>query len=138
MTEITRINPEFQYDIRCVTHILHLVARSILNQFLTTTELNEQLSSFINGRLLELNYSNTIVEEEEFNTPEFNSKLFNIIVIINIFLLIYKGLTTRIRRIATMVKYITEIKKLFQEGIRQAKEDDILPKSFNKRVILLG
>jgi len=53
-------------------------------------------------------------------------------------LLIYIDLTTRIRRIATMVKYITEIKKLFQEGIRQAKEDDILPESFNKRVIPLG
>ncbi|KAK0625920.1 hypothetical protein B0T14DRAFT_492339 [Immersiella caudata] len=36
-----------------------------------------------------------------------------------------------------MVKYITDIKKLFQEGIRQAKEEDILPQSFNKRVIPL-
>jgi len=36
-----------------------------------------------------------------------------------------------------MIKYITNIKKLFQEGIRQAKEDDLL-QSFNKRVIPLG
>jgi len=57
-------------------HILHLVARSILQEFLITAELDEQLTSFINGRLLELNYSNNIVEEEEYNTPEFNSKLF--------------------------------------------------------------
>jgi hypothetical protein len=34
-----------------------------------------------------------------------------------------------------MIKYI---KKLFQEGIQQAKEEGILPRSFNKRVIPLG
>ena len=48
------------------------------------------------------------------------------------------GLITRVRRMATMIKYIADIKKLLQEGIRQAKEEDILPSTFQRRIIPLG
>ena len=37
-----------------------------------------------------------------------------------------------------MVKYVSEIKKLLQEGIRYAKEENTLPPTFTKRVIPLG
>jgi hypothetical protein len=40
-------------------------------------------------KLLELNYSNTIVKEEEFNTLEFNSKLF-IIYLLLLFTTLYR------------------------------------------------
>ena len=38
----------------------------------------------------------------------------------------------------TMIKYIADLKKLLQEGIRQAKEEDILPSTFQRRIIPLG
>jgi len=37
-----------------------------------------------------------------------------------------------------MVKYTTDVKKLFHEGIIRAKEEGILPETFRKRVILIG
>ena len=46
----------------------------MLKEFVSTAEIDEQLLQFTNQRLLELNTTNTIVEDEEFNTPEFNSK----------------------------------------------------------------
>jgi len=37
-----------------------------------------------------------------------------------------------------MVKYTTEVKKLFREGITRAKEEEMLPATFKKRVIPIG
>jgi len=37
-----------------------------------------------------------------------------------------------------MVKYITEIKRLLQEGIRRAKEENYLEEDFKRRIIPLG
>jgi len=37
-----------------------------------------------------------------------------------------------------MVKYTTEVKKLFHKGITQAKEEEMLLITFKKRVILIG
>ena len=37
-----------------------------------------------------------------------------------------------------MVKNVTEIKKLLQDGIRQAIEEGHLPENFKRRVIPLG
>jgi len=39
---------------------------------------------------------------------------------------------------AVMVKYTTDIKKLFHEGITKAKDNGILPETFKKRIIPLG
>jgi len=37
-----------------------------------------------------------------------------------------------------MVKYTTDVKKLFHEGIIRAKEEGILPETFRKRIIPVG
>ena len=37
-----------------------------------------------------------------------------------------------------MIKYITEVKKLFREGIARAKEEELILATFKKRVILIG
>ena len=52
----------------------------MLKEFVSTAEIDEQLLQFTNQRLLELNTTNTIVDDEEFNTPEFNSKLILFLV----------------------------------------------------------
>jgi len=45
------------------------------------------------------------------------------------------AITFRIRLLAVMVKYTTDVKKLFHKGIIRAKEEGILPETFRKRVI---
>jgi len=37
-----------------------------------------------------------------------------------------------------MVKYITEVKKLFCRGITRVKEEEMIPATFKKRVIPMG
>jgi len=109
-----------------------------------------------NLRLMAVNDENDEVLEE-YNSLELNSTyfiipyyyyysfllsfLFIIIIILSYYynsLLIYRiiiAITSRIRRLAVMVKYTTDVKKLFQEGIIRAKEEGILLETFRKRVI---
>jgi len=48
----------------------------MLREYTLRSEINEQIHSFINLRLLNLNDSNEEAKEEEFNTFEFTSTLF--------------------------------------------------------------
>ena len=85
------------YDIRCSAHILNLVIQDILQDYI----LNKKAENDINS------YSNSIITSN--NTTTDNTNNNNIDSNITI--------TAKIRKIATLIKYTQENKKLFLEGI---------------------
>jgi len=129
-----------------LTHILHLVAGDILKEYISTPEIDNQILSLVNLQLLNLNEENKEINDVQYNTLELNSMYYYLITLLctNIYcyhlliLIIITAITSRIQRIAVMVKYTTDIKKLFHEGITKAKENGILPETFKKRILPLG
>jgi hypothetical protein len=85
------------YDIRCISHILNIVVRDILKEYLLQLAAEIELS----------NYTNTIT-----NINTINNNIIN------------KGITNKCRRIATLIKYTFENKTLFLEGIEKYKKDN--------------
>jgi len=53
-------------------------------------------------------------------------------------LIIITALTSRIQRLAVMVKYTTDIEQLFHKGLTKAEDNGILLETLKKRIIPLG
>ena len=86
-TYIRKNNPLKIYDIRCATHIINIVVNDILKEYLLQSTFETELSTYITT----------------LNTP------------IDTFQL--KTLISKVRRIATLIKYTNENRKLLLEGL---------------------
>lgn len=95
------------YDIRCTTHIINIVVNDILKEYLLHSTTETELST----------YTTTMITTSETSRP--------------------KNLITKIRRLATLIKYTTENRKLFLEGIEKYKRKGIIPTKINNKIIPL-
>jgi len=129
-----------------LTHVFHLVAGDILKEYISTPEIDNQILSLVNLRLLNLNEENEQINDVQYNTLELNSMYYYLITLLctNIYcyhlliLIIITALTSRIQRLAVMVKYTTDIEQLFHKGLTKAEDNGILLETLKKRIIPLG
>jgi len=65
-----------------LTHILHLVAGDILKEYISTPEIDNQILSLVNLRLLNLNEENEEINDAQYNTLELNSMYYFLITLL--------------------------------------------------------
>ena len=98
------INTLNLYDIHYTAHIINLVVKDILKEYLLYTVAEAELSNYIN------------------NFTDNTNKI--------------KGLTNKIRRISTLIKYTREGQQLFNEGLEKYKKSGQIPTTYNKKIPL--
>jgi hypothetical protein len=92
------INSPFRNNMRCISHIINLVAQDILS---------------------ELNSDNTILNSK---------LLFNLFYLLTILYKtnLTIDIITRLRRISTLIRFTTENRKLLEEGIAKYSSSNLL------------
>ncbi|KAK0384767.1 hypothetical protein NLU13_7245 [Sarocladium strictum] len=85
---------EFTRDIRCIAHIINLVAQEILRDYLASENTEIELSLYIRS-------------QSQYEEPDLTTS--NII--------------NRLRRLASLIKYSQEPRKLLLEGLERAKKE---------------
>ena len=95
-------NKAIIYDIRCTAHILNLIIQDILQDYILNVTAEKAIIEFTDN----IN-NNTII-----NTTS-------------------DSIITKIRKLATLVKYTQENRKLFIEDIDKYKKEGIIPSNYN-------
>ena len=60
---------DFLYDIRCIAHIINLIAQDILKEFIiSSSDSADLISKYINTEVINLDTYNKEVNNDEYNT----------------------------------------------------------------------